>query len=121
MIRVVHPGSRIRMLTFSHPGSRGQKGTQSRIPDPDPQHCHPSIRQSAIQSISRFLKQSALVHLSNQNRCRQDFAKSSELNCSRTHTQFTYLQDHNTEMCYITCNKMHLRVLRIRIGSLFNL
>ncbi len=38
MIRVVHPGSRIRMLTFSHSGSRGQKGTQSRIPDPDPQH-----------------------------------------------------------------------------------
>jgi hypothetical protein len=34
MIRVVHPGSRIRMLTFSHPGSRGPKGTQSRIPDP---------------------------------------------------------------------------------------
>jgi hypothetical protein len=31
--------SRIRMLTFSHPGFRGQKGTQSRIPDPDPQHC----------------------------------------------------------------------------------
>ncbi len=38
-------GSRILMLTFSHPGSRipdpgsrGQKGTQSRIPDPDPQH-----------------------------------------------------------------------------------
>ena len=31
MIRVVHLGSRIRMLTFSHPGSRGQKGTQSRI------------------------------------------------------------------------------------------
>jgi hypothetical protein len=31
MIRVVHPGSRILMLTFSHPGSRGQKGTQSRI------------------------------------------------------------------------------------------
>ncbi len=43
MIRVVHPGSRIRMLTFypsrfPDPGSRGQKGTQSRIPDPDPQH-----------------------------------------------------------------------------------
>jgi hypothetical protein len=36
MIRVVHPGSRIRMLT--DPGSRGQKGTQSRIPDQDPQH-----------------------------------------------------------------------------------
>ncbi len=36
MIRVVHPGSRIRMLTFypswiPAPGSRGQKGTGSRI------------------------------------------------------------------------------------------
>jgi hypothetical protein len=36
MIRVVHPGSRIRMLTFypsriQDPGSRGQKGTGSRI------------------------------------------------------------------------------------------
>jgi hypothetical protein len=35
MIRVVHPGSRIRMLTFSHPGSRGQKGTKSRIRNTD--------------------------------------------------------------------------------------
>jgi hypothetical protein len=26
------------MLTFSHPGTRGQKGTQSRSRDPDPQH-----------------------------------------------------------------------------------
>jgi hypothetical protein len=39
MIRVVNPGSRILMLTVSHPGSRDQKGTQLRIPDPDPQHC----------------------------------------------------------------------------------
>ena len=31
MIRDVHPGSRIRILTFTHPGSRGQKGTGSRI------------------------------------------------------------------------------------------
>jgi hypothetical protein len=31
MIRVVHPGSRIRMLTSTHPGSRGQKGIGSRI------------------------------------------------------------------------------------------
>jgi hypothetical protein len=41
MIRVVHPGSRIRMLTFFHPGSRiqGSKMHPARIPDPDPQHC----------------------------------------------------------------------------------
>jgi hypothetical protein len=46
MIQVVHPGSRIRMLTFSHPGSRipdpGVKKAPnpgSRIPDPNPQHC----------------------------------------------------------------------------------
>ncbi len=37
MIRVVHPGSGCWLST--HPWSRGQKGTQSRIPDPDPQHC----------------------------------------------------------------------------------
>ena len=47
MIRVVHPGSRIPdpdadFLPSRIPdsGSRGQKGTQSRIPDPDPQHCY---------------------------------------------------------------------------------
>ncbi len=45
MIRVVHPGSRIWMLTISHPESRipdpGVKKAPnpgSRIPDPDPQH-----------------------------------------------------------------------------------
>jgi hypothetical protein len=34
MIRVVHPGSRIRMLTFSHPGSRIQGSKRHPIPDP---------------------------------------------------------------------------------------
>ncbi len=33
MIWVVPPGS------GSHPGSKGQKCSRSRIPDPDPQHC----------------------------------------------------------------------------------
>jgi hypothetical protein len=36
MIRVVHPGSRIRILTF-YP-SRIQRSKRHRIPDPDPQH-----------------------------------------------------------------------------------
>jgi hypothetical protein len=36
MIRVFQPGS--GSLLFTHPGSRGQEGTGSRIPDPDPQH-----------------------------------------------------------------------------------
>jgi hypothetical protein len=48
MIRVVHPRSRIRMLTFypsriRDPGSRGQKGTGSRIPanhPPPPEYLH---------------------------------------------------------------------------------
>jgi hypothetical protein len=31
--------SRIRMLTFSHPGSRIQGSKRHPIPDPDPQHC----------------------------------------------------------------------------------
>jgi len=34
MIRVVHPGSRIRILTFSHPGSRIQGSKRHPIPDP---------------------------------------------------------------------------------------
>jgi hypothetical protein len=34
MIRVVHPRSRIRMLTFSHPGSRIQGSKRHPIPDP---------------------------------------------------------------------------------------
>jgi len=33
------PESGIRNKPIPDPGSRGQKGTQSRIPDPDPQHC----------------------------------------------------------------------------------
>jgi hypothetical protein len=34
MIRVVHPGSRIRVLTFSHPGSWIQGSKRHPIPDP---------------------------------------------------------------------------------------
>ncbi len=34
MIQVVHPGSRIRMLTFSHPGSRIQGSNRHPISDP---------------------------------------------------------------------------------------
>ena len=32
------PGSGIRKKPIPDPGSRGHKGTGSRIPDPDPQH-----------------------------------------------------------------------------------
>jgi hypothetical protein len=38
MIRDDHPGSRIRILAFTHPGSRTQGLKRHRIPDPDPQH-----------------------------------------------------------------------------------
>ncbi len=47
MIRVVHPGSRIRMLTFSHPGSRGQKA-------PNPQHCFKVKNNDYYISQHRF-------------------------------------------------------------------
>ena len=36
--RIPDPGSGYRISPMPDPGSRGQKGTQSRIPDPDPQH-----------------------------------------------------------------------------------
>ncbi len=40
MIQVVHPGSGswIRILIFTHLGSRIQGSKRHRIPDPDPQH-----------------------------------------------------------------------------------
>ncbi len=34
------PRSGIRNKPIPDPGSRGQKDTQSWIPDPDPQHCY---------------------------------------------------------------------------------
>jgi hypothetical protein len=48
MIRVIHPGSWIPdpdpdFLPIPDPGSRGQKGTGSRLPGPDPQHCLPQL------------------------------------------------------------------------------
>jgi hypothetical protein len=56
----VHPGSRIRMLTFSHPGPgsriQGSKSTQSRIPDPDPQHCFSGKFVDAAACIYSFLR-----------------------------------------------------------------
>jgi hypothetical protein len=33
------PGSGKNLFRILDPGFRGQKGTGSRIPDPDPQHC----------------------------------------------------------------------------------
>ncbi len=65
LIRVVHPGSRIRMLTFSHPGSRiqGSKSTQSRIPDPDPQHCqHQCSRSETVCSGFRIRRSVPLYY-----------------------------------------------------------
>jgi hypothetical protein len=41
MIRVVHPGYRIRMLTF-YPSRISDPGVK-KAPDPDPQHCYPAV------------------------------------------------------------------------------
>jgi hypothetical protein len=64
MIRVVHPGSRIRMPTFSHLGSRVQKGTQSRIPDPDPQHGKKSkfLEISCVENLVIFFWEGRRLH-----------------------------------------------------------
>jgi hypothetical protein len=37
-VEIRDPRSGIRKKPIPDPGSRGQKGTGSRIPDPDPQH-----------------------------------------------------------------------------------
>ncbi len=65
-------GSGIRDLgsekkPFPDPGSRGQKGTGSPIPDPDPQHCNLPINQPIciwnVMSIYQPNKQSVIEML----------------------------------------------------------
>ena len=55
--RIRDPGSGIRKKPIPDPGSRGQKGTGSRILDPDPQHCSWSLFEVDDQSS---LKQQVL-------------------------------------------------------------
>ncbi len=43
------PGSGIRKKPIPDPGSRGQKGTGSRIPDSDPQHWNRGIKMSVAK------------------------------------------------------------------------
>jgi hypothetical protein len=52
MIRVVHPGSRIGLLTFSHPGSLIQGSKRHPIPDPDPQLWYRTNLESDFVEIS---------------------------------------------------------------------
>jgi hypothetical protein len=61
-------GSGIRKKPISDPGSRiqGQKGTGSRIPDPDPQHCAPltfeiAARTHVVVAVSDIQLMSRLV------------------------------------------------------------
>ena len=51
MIRVVHPGSRIRMLTFSHPGPRIPDPGVKKAPNPGSR-----IRIRNTASVVLFLK-----------------------------------------------------------------
>ncbi len=65
MIRVVHvgSGSRIRIMFFDHPGSRGQKGTGSRIRNTAPPWSYHSLR------TQKHLGKSHLYCLGLQWRC----------------------------------------------------
>ncbi len=44
------PGSGKNLFRIPDPGSRGQKGTGSRIPDPDPQHWLVILRSYRVRS-----------------------------------------------------------------------
>jgi hypothetical protein len=48
MIRVVHPVSRIRILTFTHPGSRIQGSKRHPIPDPGSGSATSNIDTAAV-------------------------------------------------------------------------
>jgi hypothetical protein len=49
------PGSGIQKKPIPDPGSRGQKGTGSQIPDPDPQHCWGGKQKNVFQLPRRHL------------------------------------------------------------------
>jgi hypothetical protein len=73
MIRVVHPGSRIRMLTFypsriPDPGSRGQKGTGSRIPANHPPPPEYLLTQDSCKETSL-----PLLHTTRHNNTQQHY------------------------------------------------
>ncbi len=46
-------GSGKKLFRIPDPGSRGQKGTGSRIPDPDPQHCLQDWDPSYFSKVQR--------------------------------------------------------------------
>ncbi len=48
-IWIWEPGSEIRDPEKTHSGSRGQKGTGSRTPDPDPQHWSPMLQVGPLR------------------------------------------------------------------------
>ncbi len=50
--RILDPGSGCWLSPIPDPGSRGQKGTQSRIPDLDPQHCSCTCLGTTIPGCS---------------------------------------------------------------------
>jgi hypothetical protein len=56
MIRVVHPGSRIRILIFYPSRIPGSKNTWSQIPDPNPQHWFVYVRVSISKNVSHNQK-----------------------------------------------------------------
>jgi hypothetical protein len=49
-------GSGIRDPEKTYPGSRGQKGTGSRIPDPDPQHWKKLIFVSILKATDEKIR-----------------------------------------------------------------
>jgi hypothetical protein len=65
-------GSGIRKKPIPDPGSRGQKGTGSRIPVPDPQHCldlvlpTPVFYYSVLLNVFNCMFESFLLELNGE-------------------------------------------------------
>jgi hypothetical protein len=101
MIRVVHPGSRIRMLTF-YP-SRIQGSKRHRIPDPDPQHCFSCFynmlfccaENTKTAVLVRGVKCSSLIQ-----RCLKDLAKLKRPNAV-TYNQKNDIRPFEVSVAYI--------------------
>jgi hypothetical protein len=88
------------MLTFSHTGSRAQKGTQSRIPDPDPQHWYRLAPQ--FERLDVYMKTAEIV-----------------LCMKRSETMLYAVIRINEILVYIRIRRAVLRIRNKSLGSYF--
>jgi hypothetical protein len=80
-------------LTIPDPGSRGQKDTRSRIPDPDPQHCV-WIQILLSSSTGKKIKKTLISLVIFEDRCKCTHGIIEQKNLGKKHIFGWQLESH---------------------------